>query len=171
MISLTISILLLIFACIAYKDDPAPSRRKTIKILTIADIPLTVVYLYYFAVITINVIKGAEYGLGYNTGGVVLMILLLLPISVALPAIFFGIKAITDKTLTAIGMATEAEEENLKNTAVKFCVKCHTSSPLQATECKHCKGTEFTFNAPNEVSIIPQQIRNSTPSDDEVENN
>lgn len=169
MISLTISILLLIFSCIAYKNDPAPARRRAIKSLTIADVPLTVIYLYFFFVILLGAMRDHNAGLGFDSGSIVLLLLLLLPISVALPAIFFGIRAINDKTLMAIGMSKAAEEENLKNTALKFCVKCHTSSPLQATECKHCKGTEFTFEAPNEVSVIPQQIRNNTPSDDEVE--
>ena len=167
MISITISIFLLCFACIAYPKDPAPVRRTAIKVLTTIDILLTSVYLYYFITIATNVFKGSQNGAGFNSGEVFLMILLLLPISLALPAILFGVKTLLDKSLIAKGMANEAEEENLKNTAVKFCVKCHTSSPLQATECKHCKGTEFTFEAPNEVSIIPQQIRNNTPSDDE----
>lgn len=170
MISITISIFLLCFACIAYPKDPAPVRRKAIKVLTIIDVLLTAAYLWLFLSTALKVFSDSGSGNGFYSGDVTLMLILLLPIALALPAILFGIKVLLDKSLIAKGMANEAEEENLKNTAVKFCVKCHTSSPLQATECKHCKGTEFTFEAPNEVSVIPQQIRNNTPSDDEAEN-
>lgn len=169
MISLTISIFLLCFACIAYPKDPAPVRRKAIKVLTIIDIPLTAVYLYFFLSTAVNVFKGSQNGAGYDAGSVMFMLLLLLPIALALPAILFGIKALLDKSLIAKGMANEAKEKDLNNTAIKYCVKCNTSVPYYANECKHCKGTEFTTEAPNEISIIPQQIRNNTPSDDEIE--
>ncbi len=169
MISLTISIFLLCFACIAYPKDPAPVRRKAIKVLTIIDIPLTALYLFTFLSVATNVFRSSGNGTGFDTGGVTLMLILLLPISLALPAILFGIKALLDKSLIAKGMANEAKEKDLNNTAIKYCVKCNTSVPYYANECKHCKGTEFTTEAPNEISIIPQQIRNNTPSDDEVE--
>ncbi len=169
MISITISIFLLCFACIAYPKDPAPVRRKAIKVLTIIDIPLTALYLYFFISIAVKVFKGTNSGGRIYTDDVILMLLLLLPIALALPAILFGIKALLDKSLIAKGMANEAKEKDLNNTAIKYCVKCNTSVPYYANECKHCKGTEFTTEAPNEISIIPQQIRNNTPSDDEIE--
>lgn len=168
MISITVSIFLLCFACIAYPKDPAPVRRKAIKAFTIIDILLTSVYLYFFVSIAVRVFKDTNSGTGIYTDDVMLMLILLLPIALALPAILFGIKALLDKSLIAKGMANEAKEKELNNKAIKYCIKCNTSVPYYENECKHCKGTEFTTDAPGEISIIPQQIRNNTPSDDEI---
>lgn len=167
MISLTVSIFLLCFACIAYPKDPVPVRRTAIAVLTIIDVILTVLYLIPFSSIAAGIFECVQLDIGIMADDVILLILLFLPISVALPAIFFGAKVLLDRGLIAKGMAKQAEEESLKNMPHKFCADCNTSNPYHATECKHCKSTVFTTEPPSEVNTIPQQIRNNTPSDDE----